>query len=87
MKRIVLLFSFLILGFFSKAQNIDSVVTTLPISCNGGVGDMTVYTNATTNFLYDLLFLNPSGNWQTYQGPNISFTSNLYIVRFTWSDV
>ena len=87
MKRILLLFSFLILGFFSKAQNIDSVVTTLPISCNGGVGDMTVYTDATTNFLYDLLFLNPAGNWQTMIRAKHFIYSRFYIISFTWTNV
>lgn len=74
MKRILLLFSFLTFGLFSSAQNIDSVVTTAPVLCNGGLGDITVYTDATGNVLYDLLYLNTSGNWQTMIGPTLSFT-------------
>ena len=73
MKRIILLLSFLTFNYFSTAQNIDSVSTTTPILCNGGVGDITVYTDATGNVLYDLLYLNTTGNWQTLLGP-VSYT-------------
>jgi len=79
MKRIILLLSFLTFHLFSTAQNIDSVSTTTPILCNGGVGDITVYTDATGNVLYDLLYLNTTGNWQTLLGPTLSFTGDFTI--------
>ena len=77
MKRIILLLSFLSFGLFSNAQNIDSVVTTSPILCNGGTGDITVYTDAIgpSNIVYDLLYLNSSGNWQSLYTPTFLFQS------------
>ena len=79
MKRILLLLSFLTLGLFSNAQNIDSVVTTSPILCNGGTGDITVYTDAIgpSNIVYDLLYLNSSGNWQSLYTPTFLFQSQV----------
>ena len=79
MKRILLLLSFLTLGNVINAQNIDSVRTTTPILCNSGFGDITVYTDATGNVMYDLLYLNVFGNWQTMIGPTLSFTDDFTI--------
>ena len=69
--------SFLVFGLLGNAQNIDSVVTTSPILCNGGVGDITVYTDAIgpSNIVYDLLYLNSSGNWQSLYTPTFLFQS------------
>ena len=48
----------------SNAQEIDSVITTSHIACNGGTGDFTVYTNSPGNVLYNLYYPDAFGNWQ-----------------------
>ena len=81
MKRILILISFLTFSLFTNAQNIDSVVTTAPVLCNGGLGDITVYTDASGNVLYDLLYLNSTGNWQTMIGPTLSFNADFTLAN------
>ena len=79
MKRILYVLSLFIFVNVSSAQTIDTVITTSPVLCNSGLGEITVYTNATGNVLYDLLYLNSSGNWQTMLGPNLSLTDDFTI--------
>jgi len=66
MKKILLLNILLAFSFVINAQTIDSVSTTSPILCNGGIGDITVYTNATNFVVYDVFTENQFGAWQPY---------------------
>ena len=79
MKRILFFCLLFVFANISNAQTIDSVITTNPILCNSGIGDITVYTNSSGNVLYDLLYLNTSGNWQTMLSPTLSFTDDFTI--------
>ena len=64
MKRILFCLSLFAFVTISNAQEIDSVITTSHIACNGGTGDFTVYTNSPGNVLYNLYYPDAFGNWQ-----------------------
>ena len=86
MKKLILLFSFLAFGLYSNAQSIDSVVTTSPILCNNGTGDITVYTDVIGVVVYDLYAEDINGVFQPYMfgtmgNQGTSFNPNFLITN------
>ena len=54
MKKIFILIFLIALTFSSFAQNVLSITTTIPISCNGGTATIFITTDASSNFNYQL---------------------------------
>ena len=80
MKKILLLNILLAFSFAINAQTIDSVSTTSPILCNGGTGDITVYTDAANFVVYDVFTENQFGAWQPYSnGLVVSSNANILL--------
>ncbi|MBT5615411.1 MAG: hypothetical protein HOJ77_04055, partial [Flavobacteriales bacterium] len=52
MKKIFILIFLIALTFSSFAQNVLSITTTIPISCNGGTATIFITTDASSNFNY-----------------------------------
>jgi len=63
MKKIFILIFLIALTFSSFGQNVLSITTTIPISCNGGTATIDVATDAFTDFDYLNQVQLPNTNW------------------------